>query len=142
MKNIVKFFIPAAMLILLSACNLTTTNSLISNHGEAEEAYIDDVIVEFYAKESDALIERFSSKVSVTPRQLNYLYKLQDEDVKLDERKVVSRKNVTKNGTAYRVSVYNVPNSVGTEVVTITIVSPADECCELFGLNLNMDFDN
>ena len=125
----------------LASCNFTTTNSLISSHGDDVETYMEDVITDFYAKKTDVLLERFDESINVKSEQLDYLYKLQSDSPNLEDRKVVTRNKTTRNGKTFLTSIYHIPNDVGTEVVTVNVTTPEDKCCDLYGLNLNMQFN-
>lgn len=102
---------------------------------------MDQVLNEFYENESEILVSKMTDEFDVKIGQLELMYKMQDDSAIFEDRTVASRVQVTRNGRKFYESIFHLPSDLGKEVIRITVTTPNEECCELYGLFINVEFD-
>ncbi len=123
---------------LFSACTFTVNNDLVKSHPEEVEAYIQNIFEAFYDENTDYILAQASDGVNFTEDAMIGLYEVSHETAQPDYAEIVDRGFTQQNATKYYVSLFHIPRERGRETLKLTVTPDGDDCCELYGLYLNM----
>lgn len=122
----------------ISACTFTVNNDLVKSHPENVEAYIQTVFDAFYEENTRFIMIEAKSDMGFTEDALIGMFEVSHETAKPSLSEIADRGFSQRNKTKYYVSLYHIPRERGRETLRITVTPNGDECCELYGLHLNM----
>ena len=122
----------------VSACTFTVNNDLVKSHPEEVEAYIQSVFEAFYREDTRFILSQAKSDMGFTEDALLGLYEVSHETAEPRRSEIVDRGFSQRNKTKFYVTLYHIPRERGRETLKITVTPKGEECCELYGLYLNM----